>query len=122
MSEQSSPSIDEEAIKRLMKKYQMYQPKVVTYERMEQPIPPFALNPLEEFKREADLLYKQDNYRFKRPAQFRQVEQNENIFYLYDNLSPDEKKQANDYIEYLEIKRLEYFRQNRIKDPTAKYM
>ena len=125
MSEPSSPNTDE-AIKRLMKEYQMYQPK--SFERFdrivraEQPIPPFALNPLEEFKREADLLYKQDNYRFKRPAQSGQLDSNDMIFYLYENLQPDEKKQANDYIEDLEIQRLEFFRQNPIKDPTAKYM
>ena len=122
MSEQSSLNIDEEAIKRLMKEYQMYQP--VSFERFDKIFKMEELdsNFLEEFKREADSLYKQDNYRFKRPAQYGKLERDENIFLLYENLQPDEKKQANDYIEDLEIQRLEFFRQNPIKDPTAKYM
>ena len=84
MSEQSSLNIDEEAIKRLMKEYQMYQP--VSFERFDKIFKMEELdsNFLEEFKREADSLYKQDNYRFKRPAQYGKLERDENIFLLYE--------------------------------------
>ena len=123
MSEPSSLNIDEETIIRFMKEYQMYQPKPFEMDRYKiHKMEESDSNLLEEFKREADSLYKQDNYRFKRPAQYGKLERDENIFLLYENLQPDEKKQANDYIEDLEIQRLEFFRQNPIKDPTAKYM
>ena len=82
--------------------------------------PPEPVPLLEEFKQRAQLAYKESEDKFKRPDPGLNI-MDDSLFELYKNLEESDRKKADDYIQDLEIQRLEYFKNNPITSEPFKF-